>query len=252
MDGMCLSDRTVLITGAGSGIGRTTAIRCAALGAHVVVTDIDLSSAEETATMVTDAGGAADVHQLDVRDYDAVAAVIHAVEDTSGLNVVVNNAGVTQTQTFSEMTPAARDDLIAVHLSGVWNGCHAAMPIFREQGGGAIVNVSSVGALHGFPDAVTYACCNAGILNLTKSLAGAFGGDGVRVNAVLPGRIRTPLLTEKLGSDTETRELEAAHALKRFGESEEVADCIAFLASESASFVTGHGLVVDGGSTLRT
>lgn len=249
---MRLEDQTVLITGAGSGIGRATAVRCAEHGARVIATDVEMTGVEETASAVAETGASVHVHHLDVREYDEFDAVVRAVNADYGLDVLVNNAGVTQNTGFRDTDTEARDRLLAVNLLGVWNGCHVTIPHFCAQGSGAIVNVSSVGALHGFPNAVTYALCKAGVGNLTKSLAAAFGSEGIRVNAVVPGRIQTPLLDANLENDSDRDALKAAHALDRFGRPEEVADCIVFLASERSSFVTGHNLVVDGGSTLRT
>ena len=252
---MRFDDKTVFVTGGGSGIGRETALRCAREGATVVVADVDVEGGEETVAAVEALGpGAADFVELDVTDAAAVRDAVDAAADTHGLDVMVNNAGIAQSNNPLEEVPLEeRDRIFDINASGVWNGCRAAIPHLREQGSGAIVNVASLAGVIGQPWSAAYALTKGGVAKMTRSIAWELGRHGVRANAVCPGFTDTPMvqggLEERDDPEAAREALERRSALKRLGEPEEIAAAIAFLASDDASFVTGHELVVDGGFT---
>lgn len=249
---MRLEDKTVVVTGAAAGIGRATAERCAEEGARVVVTDIDSSGGGEVVASIEDAGGEAEFSELDVTDSDQFHAVIDAVVEADGLDVLVNNAGTGHPSSRMEETDESlRDFVLDVNVNGVWNGCHAALPHLKEQGHGTIVNVGSLASILGLPKQAAYSLSKGAVLNFTRAVAAEAGPHGVRANTVCPGFTNTQLVEQYLegqGDPEKAREeMEAQYPLKRLAEPEEVADAILFLASDEASFVSGHGLVVDGG-----
>jgi NAD(P)-dependent dehydrogenase (short-subunit alcohol dehydrogenase family) len=249
---MRLDNKTALVTGAASGIGLATVERLAADGARVIVTDIDSEGGQAVADDLADGGTEAEFHDLDVTDSEEFHAVVDAVAEEYGLDIIVNNAGTGHPSARLEETDdSMRDFVIDVNVKGVWNGCHAALPHMKEQGHGAIVNVGSLASILGLPKQAAYSLSKGAVLNLTRAIAAEAGPYGVRANTVCPGFTDTTLLDQYLAMQDDpeaAREAMAAeYPLKRLGEPEEVADAIAFLGSEEASFVSGHGLVVDGG-----
>lgn len=249
---MRLEGKTALITGAASGIGEATSLRFAEEGAHVIVTDIDSDGGPELVDDIENAGGEATFYELDVTDADRFDEVVNTVVDEHGLDILVNNAGTGHPSAYVEDTDEAmRDFVIDVNVKGVWNGCHAALPHMKEQGHGSIVNVGSLASIFGLPKQAAYSLSKGAVLNFTRAVAAEAGPHGVRANTVCPGFTDTPLLDQFLAmadDPEEAREkLRSDYPLKRLGEPEEIASCILFLASEEASWVTGHGLVVDGG-----
>jgi NAD(P)-dependent dehydrogenase (short-subunit alcohol dehydrogenase family) len=251
---MRLENKTVFITGAGSGIGRATAKRCTREGATVVATDVDVEGGEQTVDAIADSDrpGSAVFHELDVTDAAAFEEVVDAAADEHGLDAIVNNAGIGQTNcSMEELSLEDRDRILDINGKGVWNGCRAAIPHLKEGESGAIVNVASLAGVIGQPFAAAYAFTKGGVAKFTKSLAGELGRHEVRVNAVCPGFTDTPLVRGGLESredpEAAREKLESLYALDRIGQPEEIADAILFLASDEASFVTGHELVVDGG-----
>lgn len=242
--------QTAFVTGGGSGIGRATAECFAAAGATVIVTDVDRPSAEETVARIEERGtGAAVAHELDVRDSEGVHDLVDATVEAHGLDVLINNAGVGHEAAAVEDVPDEdRDHVFAVNITGVWNGCHAAVPYFKSQGSGSIVNVSSLAGLRGLPRQAAYSMSKGAVLNFTRAIAAELGPAGVRANTVCPGVIKTPLTEDGLAAAEPSAD-PTGIPVGRFGQPEEVADCIAFLASDAASYVTGHGLVVDGGTS---
>ena len=242
--------RVAIVTGAGSGIGRATAIRLAAEGAAVVVGDVDVEGGEWTAAEIVDAGGRAVFLRTDVtREDDHAALVGAAVEGLGGLDLAVNNAGILgHFQPAADTTVEEFDRIIAVNLRGVFLGMRAQVPVMRGGRGGSVVNVASAAALQAQPMAAAYTASKHGVLGLTRAFALDHAATGVRINAVLPGGVRTNIashlhLPPQEGPDP--------HPLGRSAEPEELAAAICWLLSDEASFAVGTAMVVDGGLTLR-
>ena len=248
---MRFDGETVFITGGGSGIGRETAMRCAEEGADVVVADVDREAVEETTDAIGEAGGKASSHELDVRDADALAEAIDATAEEGGIDVLVNNAGISHPRSdMEDVDIEVRDRVIDINTKGVWNGCRAAIPHLKDQGSGAIVNTASLAGLIGMPGGAAYSLSKGAVVNFTRAIAAELGSHGVRANAVCPGVVETPLVTDDRDPeewpDLRDRMAEA-YPLGRLGRPEDVANAVRFLASEEAAWITGHALVVDGG-----
>lgn len=252
---MTFRNRTVLVTGGSHGIGRATAIRFAEEGATVIVTDVERDAGHDVVDHVRENGGAATFQALDVTDLDAFERVVASVvEEHGGLDVLVNNAGVGKVGSFDETSVEDRDRIIEVNVNGVWNGCRAAVPSMSERGVGSIINMASTIGLSGGPRFATYAMSKAAVVNLSKSLAAELGYLGIRVNAICAARIQTRRFQ---GNVDRQEDPEAAlqaiveqQALRRVGRPEDVANGVVFLASEEASYITGHAMAIDGGALL--
>jgi len=259
---MSLADRTAVVTGAGSGLGRAIALALAARGARVAAVDLDAASAEETAKMIGTAGGRAGAFQADTSvAADIDRAITAAVSRFGPLEIMVNNAGILDGYfSVDEMTEAVWRRVIDIDLTGVFLGCKRALQEMLPRGRGRIVNMASVAGLNGTGGGAAYIAAKHGVVGLTRQMAVAYSARGITVNAVCPGAIPTGLRKNSQGilgpgvpdmsgrgvavSDEQVRALVPAG---RRGTVEDIASAVCYLASDEAGYITGHSMVVDGG-----
>ena len=249
-----LDTRVALVTGGGSGIGRASAVAFAREGAKVVVTDVDVDGGQETIRIIESAGGTAQFVRADVSQAVEVAALVEqAVAAYGRLDCALNNAGIQgDIKQTAECSQENWDRIIATNLTGVWLCMKHEIPHMLSQGGGAIVNTASNFGLVGSNGMPAYSASKHGVLGLTKTAALEYAKSGIRVNAVCPGPVQTPLVDKVLAAQPELgdqiiKAIEAREPVGRMGQPEEIAEAVVWLCSDAASFVTGTAMSVDGG-----
>jgi len=246
-----LEGKVAFITGGGSGIGEATAIAFSTAGADIAIGDVDMAGADRVVAAITATGGKAKSYKLDVSNDEQVGEVVSAIEkDFGGLHIAVNNAGIGGDQApTGDQSPAGWRKVIAINLDGVFYCMRHEIAAMKRSGGGSIVNMASILGVVGFANSSGYTAAKHGVIGLTKASAIEYAPEGIRINAVGPGFINTPLLgalpPEALPA------IASLHPMNRLGNAEEVAAMVLFLSSPSASFVTGGYYPVDGGYLAR-
>ncbi len=249
--GNLLENKIALVTGASSGIGRQIALTLSGEGAYVIVNHIEpcKEDADAVVAEIQKNGGQAEAYSCWVNEFDAVEQMIKDIIDRHGrIDILVNNAGITRDDLLMRMKEADFDAVIDTNLKGAFNTMrHIARPMVKQKGG-AIVNISSVSGIVGNAGQMNYCASKAGIIGMTKSMARELASRNIRVNAVAPGMVDTAM-TQAL-SDSAKDALKSQIPLGRMGQPQDIANAVLFLASDQASYITGHVLTVDGGMTM--
>jgi NAD(P)-dependent dehydrogenase (short-subunit alcohol dehydrogenase family) len=251
---MKLEQRVAVITGAGSGIGRAMALLFAREGARILAADLNGGAAEETAAIVTGAGGTCHPFAVDASQPEQVRAMIEQALATYGrVDILCNNAGIGSTTDVVDCEPDEWDRVMTVNVKSVYLGCKFAIPHMLEQGSGVIINTASVAGMVGIVKRASYCASKGAVIALTRQVAVEYVTRGIRVNCLCPGTVDSPWV-ERLLQQADDRvaarqALEARQPMGRLGTPEEVAAAALYLASDDAAFITGTGLVIDGGWT---
>jgi len=242
---MNFNGQTALITGAGRGIGKTIAVKLAESGLDIAIADMNPVS-DDVLREIEEYGTKCLAFQLDVTDVESVDSVVKKIiDETGGIHILVNNAGITKDNLFMRMKPEQWSQVIDVNLNGVFHVTKAVIRTMVKQHSGRIINISSVVGFSGNPGQVNYSSTKSGLIGFTKSLSREVGTRGITVNAVAPGFINTAM-TQALNESQQQAILNQI-PLGRMGEAEDIANAVAFLASEEASYITGTVLHVNGG-----
>ncbi|MBE7027101.1 MAG: 3-oxoacyl-[acyl-carrier-protein] reductase [Ruminococcaceae bacterium] len=241
-----LKGKTAIVTGAGKGIGKAIALKLASFGANVVVNIASSTDADETAKQIEGFGVEALVYRCDVRNPEDVNEMVKTtIEKFGSVDILVNNAGITRDNLIMRMDEKDFDDVIAINLKGAFNCIKAVTRPMMKQRSGVIVNISSVVGVMGNAGQANYCASKAGLIGLTKSTARELSSRGIRANAIAPGFIESAM-TDKLSDEIKEQYFKSI-PLARFGKAEDVANAVAFLASDMASYITGQIINVDGG-----
>jgi NAD(P)-dependent dehydrogenase (short-subunit alcohol dehydrogenase family) len=245
--------KSVIVTGAGSGIGRAAALAYAAEGASLIAADIDERNGRETVSQLRELGAPAEFIRVDVsRAADCAAMVALAVSRYGRLDVAFNNAGINlAVAPIADVEDSQWERIVAINLTGVFLCMKHEIPIMKRNGGGAIVNTASVGGVIGTAGVTAYCATKHGVVGLTKSAALDHIADGIRINALCPGGTRTAMLAEWFKDPEVEKTATAATPIGRMADPAEIARSVLFLTCEESSFMVGHALIVDGGLTAQ-
>jgi len=244
-DQFSVEGRTAIVTGSSSGIGRAIAERFADDGANVVVSSREQENVDPVAEGIREAGGNALALECDVRDQDAVDAMVDAtVEEFGGLDILVNNAGASFMADFEEISENGWKTIVDINLHGTYHGCQAAGAHMREHGGGVIINLASVAGQRGSPLMSHYGAAKAAVINFTSTLSFEWADQDIRVNCIAPGFVATPGVASQMG--VEAGDIDRTEVDRRIGTSEEIADLAQFLASPASSYLVGETVTAAG------
>lgn len=245
-----LSQKTAIVTGAGSGIGKATALLFGKQGAYVQVVDLNAENAAATVAEIEAGGGKAKVHVCDVTNQGAVMEVFGSI---GRIDVLVNSAGISHIGKAHTTTEADFDKVFQVNVKGVYNSLHAVLPIMQAQGGGVILNLASIASTLGLNDRFAYSMSKGAVMSMTFSVAKDYIGDGIRCNCISPARVHTPFVDGFLAKNYPGKEAEMMEKLSksqpigRMAKPDEIAALALYLCSDEASFITGSDYPIDGG-----
>ena len=253
---MRFKNKTVIVTGAGSGIGETTAIKFAHEGANVIIADIDPINGKIVTTKINDANGSALFVETNVANFDSINEMVNKTINECDLpDILINNAGINVFGEPLKMPDSEWKRAFSVDLDGVWFGCKAVLPHMLKKNKGSIVNVASVHGIQIIPNCFPYPVAKHGVIGLTKALAVDYASKGIKINSISPGYIDTPIVERffktKPDPDAARKEAENHQPIKRMGTTDEIANTIMFMSSDECNYMIGANIVVDGGITLR-
>jgi|TARA_B110000879_G_scaffold156541_1_gene202188 2-keto-3-deoxy-L-fuconate dehydrogenase len=248
-----LLNKTALVTGGGSGIGKSVCHRLAQSAAKIIVVDLNLEAAQVTAEKIVSDGGQAEAYACDVSSHQQVTSMFETIEQKDRIDIVVNNAGIAHIGNIEACSEADLDRLFNVNVKGVYNIMAAAIPGMKSRQSGNIINLASVASSVGIADRFAYSMTKGAVLTMTLSVAKDYINSGIRCNCVSPARVHTPFVDNFLeqnypdNKDEMFEALSKSQPIGRMGTPEEVAELIAFLSSDASSFITGTNVPVDGG-----